>query len=255
MIMRKAIHALAAIAALALGAGAAAAESEAPTLPSVSWSFAGPFGTYDRAALQRGFHIYHDICSSCHSLKLLHYRDLAALGYDEDQIKAFAVENEVSDINDHGDPIKRKARPSDAFVPPFPNDLAARYANGGALPPDQSLLVKARSGGPDYIYGILTGYGEAPAGMTIADGMNYNKMFPGHQIAMPPPLQDNSIAYADGTPATLDQEAKDITTFLAWASDPTMEERKKTGIKVIIFLIVLTIVLYAAKRRIWAAIH
>lgn len=253
--MRKAVYAVAGIAALVLGVGAVVAQSEAPSPPSVAWSFAGPFGTFDRAALQRGFQIYHEVCSNCHSLKLLHYRDLTALGYSEDEIKAFAAEKEVNDLDDEGRPTKRKARPSDAFVPPFPNDQAARAALNGALPPDQSLLVKARDGGADYIYGLLTGYGEAPADMKMAEGMSYNNMFPGHQIAMPPPLVDDSVTYADGTKATVEQEAKDVTTFMAWAADPTMEERKKTGAKVIIFLLVLTLVLYGAKRKIWAALH
>jgi ubiquinol-cytochrome c reductase cytochrome c1 subunit len=252
--MRQAAQALAGLAALLLGATGAMAQEAGP-MPSVSWSFSGPFGTYDRAALQRGFQIYTEVCSNCHSLNLLHYHDLSALGYSDDEVKAIAAQKQVADINDQGEPIKRPARPSDAFVPPFPNDKAARAANNGALPPDQSLIVKARDGGANYIYGIVTGYGTPPADMKIADGMNYNKMFPGHQIAMPQPLQDDSVTYGDGTKATLDQEARDITTFLSWAADPTMEERKKTGAKVVIFLVVLTLVLYGAKRKIWAAIH
>lgn len=256
MTMRKAFHALAGLAALVLGATGAAAQSE-PSLPHVAWSFNGPFGTYDRAALQRGFEIYQNVCSACHSMSLVHYHDLSALGYTEDQIKTIAAQKEVADTNDAGEPIKRPARPSDAFVAPFPNDKAARAANNGALPPDQSLLVKAREGGPDYIYGVLTGYATPPAGVKVPDGMYYDTAFPSesHMFAMPQPLQDNSVTYSDGTKASLDQEAQDVTTFLAWAADPTMEERKKTGAKVIIFLIVLTLFLYAAKRKIWAALH
>ena len=259
MTMRKALHALAVVAALVLGttglgATGAVAQTEAPT-PSISWSFSGPFGTFDRASLQRGLQIYNEVCSNCHSLSLLHYHDLSGLGYNEDEIKAIAAQKQVNDINDQGEPIKRPARPSDAFVAPFANDKAARAANNGALPPDQSVIVKAREGGSTYIYGVLTGYKEPPADMKMPEGMNYNVEFPGHQIAMPQPLQDNSVTYADGTKATLAQEAQDITTFLTWAADPQMEERKQTGAKVVLFLLIMTLVLYAAKRKIWSALH
>jgi ubiquinol-cytochrome c reductase cytochrome c1 subunit len=254
--MRKAVSAVVGLAALVLGATGAAAESDTP-LPHVNWSFSGPFGTYDRRALQHGFEIYQNVCSACHSLNLVHYHDLSALGYTDEQIKAIAAQKQVADINDAGQPIQRPARPSDAFVAPFPNEKAARAANNGALPPDQSLLVKAREGGADYIYGILTDYATPPADLKVPDGMYYDKMFPSdtHEFAMPQPLQDGSVTYDDGTKPSLDQEAADVTTFLAWAADPTMEERKQTGAKVIIFLVVLTLVLYAAKRKIWAALH
>jgi ubiquinol-cytochrome c reductase cytochrome c1 subunit len=239
-----------------LAPAAEAQEAAMPPLPRESWSFDGPFGTFDRAALQRGFQVYQEVCSNCHSLSLVSYRDLAALGYNEDQIKNIASQKQVTDgPNDQGEMFQRPARPSDRFVPAFPNDQANRAAHNGALPPDQSLIVKAREGGPDYIYGILTGYKDAPADDKVPDGMYYNVYFPGHHIAMPPPLTDDVVSYGDGTKATVQQEAHDIVTFLTWAAEPRLEERKKTGAKVIIFLLVMTGVLYAAKRKIWAEIH
>ena len=225
-------------------------------MPHQEWSFSGPFGTFDRAALQRGFQIYSEVCSNCHSLNLLAYRDLSALGYSDDEVKAIAAQKEVTaGPNDEGDMFQRPAQPSDHFVPPFPNDQANRAAHNGALPPDLSLIVKARAGGPDYVYAILTGFQAPPAGVTIPDTMNYNLYFPGHQIAMPPPLADDIVTYADGTKATLSQEAHDVTTFLTWAAEPTLEERERTGAKVLIFLFGMTGVLYLAKRKIWAEVH
>jgi ubiquinol-cytochrome c reductase cytochrome c1 subunit len=246
---------LAAAALLALAGPSLAQDEATPPLPSPGWSFDGIFGTYDRAALQRGFEIYDQVCSNCHSMNLVHYRDLAALGYNENQIKAIAAQKQVPGLNDQGEPIQRPAQPQDAFVAPYPNEQAARAAHNGALPPDQSLIVKARRGGVDYIYGILTGFKDAPANFKLNDGMSYNVYFPGHQIAMPQPLQDNSVTYSDGTPATLAQEAHDVATFLAWAAEPTMEERKETGAKVMLFLLVMAGVMYGAKRRVWAKLY
>jgi ubiquinol-cytochrome c reductase cytochrome c1 subunit len=247
--------ALAALGVLVLAAPAARAADE-DTLPKQKWSFDGPFGTYDRGALQRGLQVYLEVCSNCHSLNLLSYRDLTALGYSEDQTKSIASQKEVTDgPNDQGDMFQRPARPSDHFVPPYPNDQANRAAHNGALPPDLSLIIKAREGGADYVYDILTGYTAPPAGVKIPDTMQYNSWFPGHQIAMPPPLSDDIVTYGDGTKATLQNEAHDVVTFLSWAAEPRMEERKRTGAKVIIFLLVMTGILYAAKRRIWADVH
>ena len=201
------------------------------------------------------------MCSNCHSLRLLTYGDLGpggpggGLGFGFDEVKAIAAAKQVADTNDQGEPIARAALPADHFVPPFANEKAARAASNGALPPDLSVIVKAREGGPDYIYGLLTGYTQPPADMKLGEGMNYNEVFPGHQIAMPPPLNDNGVTYADGTPATVAQETYDVTNFLAWAAEPTLEERHRTGIKTILFLLVLTGILYAGKRRIWAAVH
>ncbi|HUB97505.1 MAG TPA: cytochrome c1 [Stellaceae bacterium] len=248
--------ALAAAAALAFAMPAFAQDESEPPLPHPSWSFDGIFGTFDRAALQRGFEIYDQVCSNCHSMNLLHYRDLSALGYSEDQIKAIAAQKQTTGgPNDQGEMFQRPAQPADAFVAPYPNEQAARAAHNGALPPDLSLIVKARAGGADYVYGILTGFENPPSGFKMNDGMQYDEFFPGHQIAMPQPLTDDSVTFADGTKATLPQEAHDVTTFLAWAAEPKMEERKETGAKVLLFLLVMTGVLYAAKRKIWADIH
>tara|TARA_B110000263_G_scaffold213208_1_gene197063 strand:- start:527 stop:1069 length:543 start_codon:yes stop_codon:yes gene_type:complete len=178
------------------------------------------------------------------------------LGYTKDQVKAFAAEYEVEDgPNDEGEMYMRPAKPSDRFVNPFPNDKAARAGNNGALPPDLSLVVEARVGGPNYLYNLMAGYVEPPAGVSVMEGMSYNAYFPGHQIAMPSPLSDEAVEYADGTKATVAQMARDVTTFLTWASEPNMEERKGMGIKVLLFLIVLTGMLIAVKKKIWADVH
>ena len=226
-------------------------------LPSLDWSFDGVFGTYDRASMQRGFQVYREVCASCHSLDYIAFRNLADLGFSEDEIKAIALEYEVEDGPDaEGEMYFRGGIPSDRFPAPFPNENAARASNNGALPPDLSLMVEARNDGANYLFALLTGYrDEPPPGVEIAEGMSYNAYFPGHQIAMPPPLFEDGVEYADGTPATLEQQARDLTTFLAWASEPNMEDRKQMGIKVIIFLLVMTVLLYFSKRRIWASVH
>jgi ubiquinol-cytochrome c reductase cytochrome c1 subunit len=229
---------------------------ETPPLPHQEWSFYGIFGTYNLASAQRGFQVYKEICSACHPVKHLYFRDLAEIGYSADEIKAIAATYQVTDgPNDQGQMFQRPGRPSDPIPGPFPNDQAARAANNGALPPDQSLIVKARPGGPDYVYGILTGYKEPPPGFKMLPGMNYNEYFPGHQIAMPPPLSDNAVTFADGTPATVPQMAHDVVTFLTWASEPNLDDRHRTGFTVILFLVVAAAVFYAAKRKIWAPIH
>ena len=241
--------------AVLLGQGSAVAE-DTPPLPRQEWSFYGIFGTYNLASAQRGFQVYKEICSACHPVKHLYLRDLAEIGYSADEIKAIAATYQVTDgPNDQGQMYQRPGRPSDPIPGPFPNDQAARAANNGALPPDQSLIVKARPGGPDYVYGILTGYKEPPPGFKMLPGMNYNEYFPGHQIAMPPPLADNAVTFADGTPATVPQMAHDVTTFLTWASEPNLDDRHRTGFTVILFLVVAAAVFYAAKRKIWAPIH
>jgi ubiquinol-cytochrome c reductase cytochrome c1 subunit len=250
---------LACLFALLLGLGLETARAEeSQELLTQHWSFDGLFGTFDRAAAQRGFQVYKEVCSTCHAMSLLSYRNLTALGFTEDEVKAIAAEYKVQDgPNDQGEMFERPARPSDHFVKPFPNEKAARANNNGAYPPDLSLIAKARKGGPDYVYSILNGYGDAPPGVTIADGMNYNKYFTAglHQIAMPQPLQPNQLTYADGTPASLPQEAHDVVTFLEWASEPELEARKRIGLETILFLIVLTGMLYAVKRKVWAAVH
>lgn len=255
--MRRLALAVIAIAAVTLAAPALRAQEEAtPPLPHQSWSFEGPFGTFDRAALQRGFQVYDQVCSNCHSMNLLAYHDLSGIGFGDNEIKAIAAQKQVTDgPNDQGDMFQRPGRASDHFVPPFPNDQANRAAHNGALPPDLSVIIYAREGGPDYVYDLLTGFSDPPPGFKLRENMNYDKYFPGHQIAMPPPLSDDIVTYSDGTKATVAQEAHDVVTFLAWAADPHQEDRKRTGAKVIIFLLVMTGILYAAKRKIWAEVH
>ncbi len=244
--------------ATAFGLAASPASAAAGAKPPAqNWSFSGLFGTFERDAAQRGYQVYSEVCAGCHSLYLLSYRHLAGIGFSEDQIKTIAAEFEVEDgPNDEGEMFVRPARPADRFVSPFANDKEARASNNGALPPDLSLMVKARKGGADYLYGLLIGYAdEAPEGVTLMEGMNYNKYFPGQQIAMAAPLADDGVEYADGTKATLDQQARDVTTFLAWAAEPELEDRKRMGVKVILFLIVLTGMLFAVKRKVWEDVH
>jgi ubiquinol-cytochrome c reductase cytochrome c1 subunit len=245
--MRKFITATFVAALTGLSGVAQASEGGEP-LPEVHWSWSGIFGTFDRAQLQRGFQVYTDICSGCHSLNLLSYRNLNRIGFDEEQVKQIAAAVSVPAVpNDEGEIVDRPGLPSDKFKAPFANEQAARASNNGALPPDLSLIVKARVGGADYIHGLLTGYGDPPADMKMADGMNYNKYFPGHQIAMPPPL--------NGTPEEVDQMAKDVTAFLAWAAEPETESRKETGVGVLLFLVILSAMMFATKKKIWADLH
>jgi ubiquinol-cytochrome c reductase cytochrome c1 subunit len=237
-------------------AGIARAEEAAPSPPHQQWSFDGVFGTYDRAALQRGFQVYKEVCASCHQVKHLYFRDLSEIGYSEDEVKGIAAQVQVSDgPNDGGEMFQRPGRPADPIPGPFPNDQASRAANNGALPPDLSLITKAREGGADYVYAILNGFKDAPAGFKVLDGMYYNEYFTGHQIKMPPPLSPDQVKYADGTPANAPQMAHDVVSFLSWAAEPTLEERHRIGFKVILFLVVATGVFYAAKRKVWSRVH
>ncbi len=250
--------AVAAIVAALLGVQSlspAHAEEEI-VLPAQKWSFAGVFGTVDLASAQRGFQIYSEVCANCHSMKYLHYRDLAGIGVEPGQIKAIAAAVTVPQgTNDEGEAKEGPGTPADQFRSPFANDKQARARNNGALPPDLSLMVNAREDGANHVYAILTGYADAPSTMKMQDGMNYNKYFPGHQIAMPQPLRDGQVTYADGTPNTLDQEARDVVTFLSWAANPEQTERKQLGIRVILYLGFMACVTYALKRKIWAAVH
>ena len=245
--------------AMATGLGLAAAvqaQEETPTIAHRAWSFDGVFGAFDRGAAQRGFQVYKEVCSVCHSLNLLAYRNLEEIGFTPDEVKAIAAQVQVTDgPNDQGEMFQRPGKPADHFKPPFANDQAARVANNGALPPDLSLMVKARKGGPDYAYAILTGFVEPPAGYKVNEGMYYNAAFPGHQIAMPPPLSEGAVTYADGTNATALQMAHDVVTFLAWAADPNLETRHRVGVKVILYVLALTGLFFAVKRRVWASVH
>ena len=240
----------------------------------LDWSFAGPFGTYDKAQLQRGLKIYVEACAACHSMDLVAFRNLEALGYSREQVKSFAAEYEVeAEPNADGDIEDRPALPADYFPSPFPNKEAAASANGGAVPPDFSLLAKARyvergfpqfifdiftgynEAGPNYIYSLLTGYEDAPADVEVGEGTHYNPYFiAGSALAMAAPLSDELVSYDDGTPETLDQYAKDISAFLMWAAEPHLEERKRTGFVVISFLLILTILVYLTKRSIFSRI-
>ncbi len=239
-----------------------------------SWSWTGFVGSYDKASLQRGLQVYTEVCSSCHSLKLLKFRNLAALGYNQDDIKSYArqfeVQNETPD--DQGDMFLRQGLPKDAFVPPYANDMAARAANNGAFPPDLSLIIKSRAtgkhnivynlwnsiggfgagSGADYVFALLTNFEDPPKGVVLGEGMNYNEYFAGHQISMAPPIDDDIVEYTDGTLASKEQIARDVVTFLAWASEPELEQRKEMGIRVLIFLFILFIIVGMYKRRVWA---
>jgi len=255
-LMKTTIAALALFGAAAFASTPAQAAGDTPKPPKQSWSFSGMFGTFDRAAAQRGLQVYREVCSGCHSLRLVHFRQLAGIGYKEDQIKAIAAEVDVQDgPNDEGEMFERKGLPADRFPSPFENDKAAAAANNGKAPPDLSLMTKARFNGPDYLHALITGFAEAPSGVEVPDGGNYNTYFPGHIIAMAPPLADDGVEYQDGTKATVGQMAKDVTTFLSWAAEPELEERKSMGIKVLLFLIFFTGLLFAVKRKIWEDVH
>ncbi len=250
-----------ALAAVITGAVAIAAGTT-PQPPQRSWHFQGPFGTYDRAAAQRGYQVYAEVCAACHSLSLLAYRNLMEIGLTENQVKGLIKDITVPDLNDDGQPIDRPARLSDRFRNPFPNALAAAAANNGKAPPDLSVIVKARAGGADYIYALLTGYVPydklTPAQikeLNVVKDDNYNTYFPGHRIAMAPPLSDDKVTYVDGTKSTLEQQSSDVSEFLAWASEPWMEDRKRTGVRVVLFLLALAGLMYAVKRQVWSDKH
>ena len=226
---------------------------------TTDWSFKGLFGKFDRSALQRGYHVYTEVCSSCHSMKYLSYRNLAQEGgpeFTEAEAKAIAASFEVTDgPNSDGEMFTRPGKLSDKFVMPYENVKAAQAANGGAYPPDMSVLVKARGGGVDYIYSLLQGYEDPPAGVTLDDGVYYNKYMYGNKIKMANQLSDGLIEYSDGTKATVEQMSKDVTTFLMWAAEPHLEARHRMGFKAIVYLIILTALVYFSMKRIWSRIE
>ena len=234
---------------------ASAEESKIDILEN-KWSFDGIFGTFDRASLQRGYQVYTEVCSGCHSVQHLSYRNLFEKGgpeFTENEVKAIAAQFEITDgPNSDGEMFTRPGKLSDKFVKPYPNVEAATVANGGAYPPDMSVLAKARTGGANYIYSILMGYEETPNGFELDDGVYYNKYMPGNKIKMSAPLSEGLIEYSDGTEATTMQMAKDITTFLVWASEPHLEAQHKIGFKTIIYLIILFILIYLSKQKIWS---
>jgi ubiquinol-cytochrome c reductase cytochrome b/c1 subunit len=254
----------------------AKAEDQDP--PSQTWSFSGPVGKFDRGSLQRGLKVYKEVCSACHALSYIAFRNLAdpgGPGFTTAQVASFASDYKIKDgPNDQGEMFERPGRPADYFPSPFPNEQAARAANGGAAPPDLSLITKARSyergfpqfifdfftqfqeQGPNYVAAILQGFEKTPpAGVTIPDGSYYNRYFPGHAIKMPPPLSDGQVTFDDGSPATVAQYAKDVATFLTWTAEPHMEARKRIGLQVFVFLILLTGLLYFTKKKVWADAH
>jgi ubiquinol-cytochrome c reductase cytochrome c1 subunit len=280
--MKKTLAILVAAAGLSLAAGPALASGGGHPLRDGGFSFEGPFGTFDQGQLQRGYKVYHEVCSSCHSMNLLHFRSLADVGgpfYDPDQkspaenrfVKALAKEAQIADIDtETGEPVMRDGVPADRFPSPYPNATAAAAANGGAAPPDLSVMAKARHGGADYIYSLLTGYRAAPAGLQIRPEQHYNMFMAGDLtpfwtgeghapaggfIAMPPPLlQAGQVTYDDGTDASVDQMAKDVAAYIAWASDPKAVERKKSGVGVLIFLLLFAGLTYGSYRRIWKGV-
>jgi ubiquinol-cytochrome c reductase cytochrome c1 subunit len=237
-----------------------------PEPRDAEWSFEGALGTYDRAALQRGFQVYKEICSVCHSLSRVAIRTLGepgGPGFTDPEVRALAAQYQVpagpndqgQTVDENGQPLMRPAIPADTFPSPFPNANAARTANNGSLPPDLSLIVKARENGADYVYSVLTGYGQPPPGLRPAPGRFYNAYVAGNQIAMPPPINPMQVTYADGTEASVDQMAHDLVTFLTWAGDPKMEERKRMGFGVLIFLLTLSTMLYYSYRKVWHGGH
>jgi cytochrome c1 len=252
--------------------------AEQPPPPRVSWSFAGPFGTYDTAQLQRGYQVYHEVCAACHSMKLVAFRNLSQRGgpaFSPDQVKALAATVQVNDgPNDKGEMFQRPGRPADYFPSPYPNEAAAR-ATLGAAPPDMSVLAKARGfqvsfpfflfdalplfsyqeQGPDYIHALMNGYEDTPKDFKMDSGLYYNRYIPGHRIAMPKPLGDGAIDYTDGSPKTVEQYSQDVTAFLMWAAEPKLPERKRTGLMVMVYLVMLAGLLYLVKRRIWSRLE
>jgi ubiquinol-cytochrome c reductase cytochrome c1 subunit len=263
----------------ALVAGPALASSSHLEPKDVHWSFDGPFGRFDKQQLQRGYKVYREVCSACHAMDMVYFRNLGQAGgpfydpkypnpNDNPYVKALAKDLQVDDVDSEtGDAIKRPATSADHFPNPFPNEAAARASNGGALPPDLSVIAKAREGGPSYIYSLLAGYTNPPAGLTVPPGQNYNPYFagdlssfwsgahdktpPGGFLAMPPQLAANKVTFDDGSPSTIDQQAKDVAAFLAWAAEPKMEERKRFGLGAMVYLLILTGLLYASYRKIW----
>lgn len=236
--------------------GTAHAESDAKHPKQLVWPFDGFTGTVDRQSAQRGLQVYKEVCAACHGLERVAFRTLTSLGFSEGEVKALAAEYTVQDgPNDDGEMFDRPGRPSDKFVSPYANENAARAANGGAYPPDLSLIIKARHDGANYLYSLLTGYSEPPADFHLTEGKYYNAYFPGGQIAMPPPLSEGQVTYEDGTAASVDQMSRDVVNFLQWAAEPEMETRKSMGIRTMIFLALMTLFFYLAKRRLWRDLH
>lgn len=264
MMMRFGIKAGLAAAIMAVGLSAAVstpanAAGDAKHPAEMNWQFDGLFGTYDRNALRRGFQVYKEVCASCHSLNQIAFRNLSQEGgpeFSEAEVKAIAKEYLVEDgPDDYGDMFERDALPRDKFPSPYPNENAARAANGGAYPPDLSLITKARGGGADYIHALLSGYEEAPEGVEMRAGLYYNPYMAGGKIAMPVPLLEELVEYSDGTEATVEQMSMDVTHFLNWTAEPELEQRKRMGFMVLIYLTIFAGLMFFSMRKIWADLH
>ena len=258
--MRFGIKAVLAAAVLAVGLSApASAAGDAKPPAEMGWQFDGLFGTYDRNALRRGFQVYKEVCASCHSLNQIAFRNLTQEGgpeFSEAEVKAIAKEYLVEDgPDDYGDMFERDALPRDKFPSPYPNENAARAANGGAYPPDLSLITKARGGGADYIHALLSGYEDAPEGVEMRAGLYYNPYMAGGKIAMPVPLLEELVEYSDGTEATVEQMSMDVTHFLNWTAEPELEQRKRMGFMVLIYLTIFAGLMFFSMRKIWADLH
>jgi ubiquinol-cytochrome c reductase cytochrome c1 subunit len=261
--MRRTLLVIAAFVGLTAAPAAALAAEGEQHMEHLHWSFDGPFGHFDQAQLQRGYKVYSEVCSSCHSMDMLSFRNLGEKygpfwdpqwpnPNDNEYVKQIAREHEIDDIDSEtGEALPRPGITADGFPDPYPNEAAARGGNGGALPPDLSVIVKARHGGADYVYSLLTGYAAAPAGTDVPTGMHYNLTMPGNMVAMAPPLEVDKVAFDDGTASTVEQQAKDVAAFLAWASEPKQIERKRTGFWVMIYLVLLAGVVYASYRKVW----
>jgi len=237
-------------------AGVAYSEGDQKVPRKMNWPFDGVLGAVDKQSAQRGFQVYKEVCSACHSLNRVAFRNLTEIGFSEAEVKALAASYQITDgPNDNGEMFQRPGKPSDSFVPPYPNENAARAVNHGAAPPDLSLIIKARKDGANYVYSLLTGFSNPPPDVKLADGQYYNPYIAGQRLAMPPPLSEGRVTYSDGTPATLDQEARDVVNFLQWAAEPEMEARKEMGLKVMIYLALFTVFMYIAKRNLWSKLH
>ena len=260
---------------VALALPASAQEAAPPPPPRLKWSFAGPFGKYDEGQLQRGFKIYKEVCANCHSLDMVSFRNLAdpgGPGFTDAQVEALAADYKIKDLDDQGNQIERACRPADHFPAPFANELVGT-ATYGVSPPDMSTLAKARSysrgfpwfifdavtqyqeQGPDYIAALIGGFQDPPKGINLPPNGHYNEYFPGHNIAMPPPLQDGQVTYDDGSPQTVAQYSKDVAAFMMWAAEPHLDARKRIGFQVIIFLLVFAGLMYFTKKKVWSAVH
>ncbi len=237
-------------------AGGTQASTDAKHPIQKTWKFDGATGSVDKAAAQRGFQVYKEVCSACHGVKRMAFRNMRAIGFSEAEVKALAADYQIKDgPNDEGDMFERAGRASDKFPSPYENEKQGRALNNGAYPPDLSLMVKARPDGANYIYSLLSGYEDAPKGVELQQGQYYNPYMTGGKIAMPAPLSDGQVTYQDGTEATLEQMSYDVANFLQWTSEPEMEQRKTMGMKVMAFLSVMTFVFYLSKRKIWKDLH